>query len=60
MNDNQTNTDHLHEAGIIDKDALDEGHKKALDSLSVEEIEHLKSIDKNMKSTSGSGVGITL
>jgi len=60
MNDNQTNTEHLHEAGIINKNGLDVGHKKALDSLSIEEIEHLKSIDKNMKNTSGSGVGITL
>ncbi|MFT5758404.1 MAG: hypothetical protein ACI9LM_003145 [Alteromonadaceae bacterium] len=60
MTDNKKNTDHLHDAGVINKADLSEEHSKAVNSLSKEEIEHLKSIDKNMKKTSGSGVGVNL
>lgn len=59
MSDNKSNTEHLHEEGVINKDDLDDNHVKALDSLSKEEIESLKSIDKNMKKNNPS-VGIVL
>jgi hypothetical protein len=59
MTDNTTNTEHLHKAGIINKADLDKDNIEAIDSLSKEEVEHLKSIDKNMKKVN-KGVGIFL
>jgi len=59
MTDNKSNTDHLHEAGVINKADLDKDHLEAIESLSKEEIENLKSIDEKMKKTN-SGVGVFL
>jgi len=59
MTNKKSNTDQLHDAGIINKEELDDDHKKAVDSLSQEEVEHLKSIDKNMKKVNSS-VGVFL
>jgi len=52
MTESKSNCDHLHEAGVINKDDLDADHIKAVDSLSKEEIEQLKAIDENMKKNS--------
>lgn len=59
MSNNKSNTEHLHEAGVINKADLDKENIEAIDSLSKEEIEHLKSIDKNMKKSNNS-VGVFL
>jgi hypothetical protein len=53
---NKSNTEHLHEAGVIDKSDISEEHQKAIDTLSKEEIENLKAIDGNMKKSHGVGV----
>ncbi|MCO4823078.1 MAG: hypothetical protein KC469_13500 [Flavobacteriaceae bacterium] len=60
MSDTKSNTDHLHEEGVINKADLTEEHIKSIDSLSKEEIEHLKSISKKVKNQSGQPVGIGL
>ena len=60
MTDKKTNTEHLHEEGVINKDELDADQAKSIDSLSQEEIEHLKSISKKIKSDKAKPVGIML
>jgi hypothetical protein len=59
MSNNKSNTENLHEAGIINKDDLDKEHIEAIDTLSQEEVDNLKSIDKSMKK-SNQGVGVFL
>jgi len=58
MTDNQSNTDHLHEEGVVNKADLTEEHVKAIDSLSKEEIEQLKSIHKNINKDKDNPVGV--
>lgn len=60
MSDKKSNTEHLHEEGVINKDDLHEDHIKAIDQLSQEEVEHLKSISKKVKNGGGQPVGIGL
>ena len=60
MTNKQSNTDHLHEEGVINKDDLHDDHVKAIDQLSSEEVEHLKSISKKVTSSTGKPVGIAL
>lgn len=60
MSDKKSNTDELHEAGALNKEDLHEDHIKAIDQLSKEEVEHLKSISKKVKNKSGQPVGIGL
>lgn len=60
MTDKQSNSDHLHEEGVINKEDLHDDHIKAIDQLSSEEIEHLKSISKKVQTSSGKPVGIAL
>ncbi len=60
MTDNQSNTEHLHEAGIVNKADLSDEHVKAIDSLSKEEIEQLKSIHENANKDNDEPVGICI
>ncbi len=60
MTDNKSNTDQLHEAGALNKDDLTEDHIEAIDQLSQEEVEHLKSISKKVNKDGGKPVGIGL
>ena len=60
MTDNKTNTDHLHDAGIINKPELSDEHIKAIDSLSKEEVEQLKSIHKSANKDNDNPVGIVI
>ena len=60
MSNNKSNTEHLHDEGVINKADLHEDHIKAIDQLSSEEVEHLKSISKKVESSSGKPVGIAL
>ena len=60
MTDKKSNTEQLHDAGIINKADLDADHIKALDGLSQEEVDNLKSIDSSMKKSSGPNVGVAL
>ncbi|GHG01325.1 hypothetical protein [Thalassotalea marina] len=59
MTKEQSHSDHLHAEGIINKDELTEEHLKAIDSLSKEEVEQIKKINKTIQKTSP-GVGIML
>ncbi|MBA6232543.1 MULTISPECIES: hypothetical protein [unclassified Colwellia] len=43
-----TNTDKLHEANVIDKEKLNDDHKKSIESLSNEEVEQVISISKKL------------
>ncbi|MEW6991233.1 hypothetical protein AADZ91_11130 [Colwelliaceae bacterium 6441] len=54
MSNKKSNTDQLHDAKIFDKKDLHEDHIKAIDSLSQEEVEHLKSIGKKLNDVSPS------
>jgi hypothetical protein len=58
MADNKSNTDLLHEAGVVNKADLSDEHIEAIDSLSKEEIEQLKSIHKNANIGKDRPVGI--
>jgi len=60
MSDNKSNVDKLHEAGALDKERLHEDHIEAINQLSQEEIEHLKSINEKVQKNSGQSVGIIL
>ena len=62
MTDSNNNVDQLHDAGAINKADLTDEHKKALNTLSQEEVEQLKAINKKMKKGSGDDVtvGISL
>jgi len=56
----QSNTDHLHDEGMLNKDEMSAEQKKAVDSLSQEEVGHLKSMHKNANKNSGQPVGIII
>ena len=58
MADNKSNTDHLHEEGVLNKDDLSKEHAEAINSLSKEEIEQLKSMHGNVQDNTGKPVGI--
>ena len=58
MSDNKSNTDLLHDAGVVNKADLSEEHTQAIDSLSKEEIEQLKSIHNNANKDKDKPVGI--
>lgn len=58
MTDSKNNVEQLHEAGALNKKELSEEHVKAINSLSQEEVEQLKSINKNVGNESDSSVGI--
>jgi hypothetical protein len=58
MSNNESNTDHLHEAGVVNKADLSDEHIQAIDSLSKEEIEQLKSIHKNANKGKDHPVGV--
>lgn len=58
MTDNKSNTEHLHEEGLVNKTDLSEEHVKAIDSLSKEEVAQLKSIHKNANKNCDKPVGI--
>lgn len=60
MSDEKNNIDQLHECGALDKSRLHEDHIDAINQLSQEEVEHLKSINKKVQSESGQPVGIIL
>ena len=42
------NTDKLHEAKVINKEELNDDHKKSIESLSSEEVEQIISISKKL------------
>jgi len=56
----QSNTDHLHDEGMLNKDEMSAEQKKAVDSLSQEEVGHLKSMHQNANKNSGQPVGIII
>jgi hypothetical protein len=58
MSDIKSNTDYLHECGAINKADLSDEHTQAIESLSKEEIEQLKSIHKNANKGKDRPVGI--
>lgn len=58
MTDNKSNTDHLHDEGLVNKTDLSDDHVKAIDSLSQAEVEQLKSIHKSANKDSDNPVGI--
>lgn len=58
MTDNQSNTEHLHEAGIVNKADLSDEHVKAINSLSKEEIEQLKTLHDSANKDNDNPVGI--
>lgn len=58
MTDSISNTDYLHEAGVVNKADLSDEHKQAIDSLSKEEVEQLKSIHNNANKGKDQPVGI--
>ncbi|NQZ88853.1 MAG: hypothetical protein HRT54_14865 [Colwellia sp.] len=58
MSDNKSNTEDLHECGAINKDDLSAEHTQAIESLSKEEIEQLKTIHKNANKDQDQPVGI--
>lgn len=60
MSDKQSNSEYLHAEGVINRDELHEDHIKAIDQLSQEEVEHLKSIGKKIDQGDGKPVGIGL
>ncbi|XPF93713.1 aroma-sacti cluster domain-containing protein [Colwellia sp. RE-S-Sl-9] len=60
MSNTKTNVEQLHEAGALDKDRLHEDHVNAINQLSQEEVDHLKSINKKIQNQSGQPVGIIL
>lgn len=60
MTDKKSNTDHLHEEGIIKKEDLTQEHIESIDALSQEEIEQLKAISKKVNKDNKKGVGIFL
>lgn len=60
MTDKISNTEHLHNEGVINKEELHEEQVKAIDSLSNEEVEHLKAIGKKINKATGKPVGIAL
>jgi hypothetical protein len=43
-----TNTDKLHEANVIDKEKINDDHKKSIESLSNEEVEQIINISKKL------------
>jgi len=60
MTTNNDNVDQLHDAGALNKEELTDEHKKALNTLSQEEIEQLKSIHKSANKDDDNPVGIFL
>lgn len=60
MSNTKTNVEQLHDAGALDKDRLHEDHVNAINQLSQEEVDHLKSINKKIQNQSGQSVGIIL
>ena len=58
MSANKSNTEDLHECGAINKDDLSDEHTQAIESLSKEEVEQLKSIHKNANKGKDRPVGI--
>ncbi|GAA6205837.1 hypothetical protein [Thalassotalea sp. SU-HH00458] len=58
MSNNKSNTEHLHEEGVVNKAELSDEHVNAIDSLSAEEIEQIKSIHKNVNKDNDNPVGI--
>ncbi|GLX80043.1 hypothetical protein tinsulaeT_33830 [Thalassotalea insulae] len=55
-----TNTEHLHQEGVLNKDDLSAEHTEAIDSLSKEEVEQLKSMNKNANKGKDKPVGIAI
>ncbi len=53
-----TNTEHLHQEGVLNKDELSAEHAEAIDSLSKEEVEQLKSMHQNANKGKDKPVGI--
>jgi len=39
-----TNTDKLHQAGVLDKDKLTQDHIDAIDNLSDDEVKHIETV----------------
>lgn len=60
MTDKKSNTDHLHEEGVLNKDDLNEEQIKSIDSLNEEEVEHLKKINNKVNKGSSKPTGIML
>lgn len=58
MTNSSSNTDLLHAEGVVNKADLSEEHIKAIDSLSAEEIEQIKSIHKSANKDSDKPVGV--
>lgn len=58
--DKKSNTEHLHEEGVLDKSELHEDQIKAIDSLTPQEVETLKSISKKHKKSGDKPVGVLL
>lgn len=58
MNNMQSNSDQLHQAGVINKEELSQENINAIDSLSQEEVGHLKISNSSVKKVSRTaGVG---
>ena len=60
MADKKSNTDHLHEEGVVNKDELHPDQIEAIDALSDEEVEQLKKVSKKVDANKSGGVGIYL
>jgi len=62
MTNKKNNVDQLHDSGALNKEELSDDHKRALNSLSQEEVEQLKSIHKsvNKDNDDDSAVGVFL
>lgn len=58
MSENTSNVDHLHEAGVLNKEELSEAHAKAINNLSAEEVEQLKAIHKSGNKGNDDPVGV--
>ncbi|WP_206484115.1 hypothetical protein [Thalassotalea sp. G2M2-11] len=60
MTSNQSNTEHLHNEGVVNKAELTAEHIQAIDSLSAEEVDQLKAIHKNANKDNDTPVGIVI
>ena len=58
MTDKKSNTDQLHEAGVLKKEDLHEDHVKAIEQLSQKEVEHLKTMNEKVQKDGAKPVGI--
>ncbi|MDO6445913.1 hypothetical protein Q4493_09030 [Colwellia sp. 1_MG-2023] len=55
---NKSNTEYLHDEGVLNKSDLSTEHVEAIDSLSKLEVEQLKSIHDNANKDKDQPVGI--